>query len=170
MPVASYRSPKTVVGPSRIAGRGLFAAAPVPRGEVVCVKGGHLVDRATLDRHRAVVNDAELQVADDLFLAPLAADEFEGVMMFLNHSCDPNVGVRGQVVFVARRDVRAGEELTLDYATIDHDADPMPCRCGTAACRGVVTGRDWRRPDLQRRYAGYFAWYIEEKIRAAGSD
>src|SRR6187549_904698 len=99
MRAASYLSPKTVVKPSRIAGRGLFAAAPLARGEVVCVKGGRLVDRATLDRHRAVVNDAELQVTEDLFLAPLTADEFEAVMMFLNHSCDPNVGVQGQVVF-----------------------------------------------------------------------
>ena len=49
-------------------------------------------------------------------------------MMFLNHSCEPNVGVQGQIVFVAMRDVAAGEELTLDYGTIDHDAEPMACR------------------------------------------
>jgi hypothetical protein len=168
MGVASYRSPKTAVRPSRIVGRGLFAVAPVARGEVVCVKGGHLLDRAALGRHQAVVNDAELQVAADLFLAPVTEAEFESVMMFLNHSCEPNVGVRGQIVFVAMRDVAAGEELTLDYATIDHDAGPMACRCGATACRGLVTGQDWRRPDLQAKYGDYFAWYLLEKIRAAG--
>ncbi|HVK13482.1 MAG TPA: SET domain-containing protein [Gemmataceae bacterium] len=107
MQPASHRSPKTVVKASGIVGRGLFAAEPIARGEIVCVKGGHLVDRATLDRHRAVAQDAELQVADDLYLAPLEAEEFERVMMFLNHSCEPNVGVQGQVVFVAMRDVAA---------------------------------------------------------------
>jgi SET domain-containing protein len=101
MQVASYRSPKTVVKPSGIVGRGLFAAAAIPRGEIVCVKGGHLLDKAGLARHRAVVNDAELQVADDLFLAPVTAAELESVMMFLNHSCEPNVGVRGQIVLVS---------------------------------------------------------------------
>lgn len=50
MKVASYRSPKTVVTPSGIAGRGLYAAASLACGEVVCVKGGHLIDRATLER------------------------------------------------------------------------------------------------------------------------
>src|SRR5262249_46435342 len=168
MGVASYRSPKTVVKPSRIVGRGLFAAAPIARGEIVCVKGGHLLDKAALERHRAVVNDAELQVAADLFLVRLTEGEFESVMMFLNHSCEPNVGVRGQIVFVAMRDVAEGEELTLDYATIDHDAEPMACRCGAKACRGLVTGQDWRRPDLQAKYGDYFAWYLLEKIRAAG--
>src|SRR5438552_13893376 len=151
MKVASYLSPKTTVKPSRIAGRGLYANAPLVRGEVVSVKGGHLIDRATLERNRAVVNDADMRIADDLFLAPLTADEFEGVMMFLNHSCEPNVGVQGQIVFVALRDVAAGEELTLDYAMIDHEAEPMACRCGAAACRGVVSGQDWRRPELQRK-------------------
>ena len=41
------------------------------------------------------MNEADLQVADDLFLAPVDEAEFEGVMMFLNHSCEPNVGVQG---------------------------------------------------------------------------
>jgi hypothetical protein len=118
-----------------------------------------------LERHRAVVRDAELQVADDLYLAPLAADEFEGVMMFRSHSCEPNVGVQGQIVFVAMR-AAAGEELTLDYATIDHGAEPMACRCGAAACRGVVSGEDWRKPELQRKYDGYFAWHLQRRIRA----
>ena len=166
MNVASYLSPKTVVKPSGIAGRGLYAAAPFTPGEVVSVKGGHLIDRATLERNKAVVNDADMQITDDLFLAPLAADEFEGVMMFLNHSCEPNVGVQGQIVFVALRDVEPGEELTIDYGTIDHDAEPMACRCGAAACRGTITGEDWRRTDLQRKFGDHFAWHLLRRIRA----
>ena len=165
MRVASYRSPKTVVRPSGIAGRGLYAAAPIGRGEIVCVKGGHLIDRTTLERHKAVVNDADMQIADDLFLAPLSAEEFEEVMMFLNHSCEPTVGVQGQIVFVALRDVAAGEELTLDYGTIDHGTEPMACRCGAAACRGTVTGDDWRRPELQRKYGDHFAWHLLRRMR-----
>jgi hypothetical protein len=168
MKVTSYRSPKTGVKPSGIAGRGLYATVPLTRGELVSVKGGHLIDRATLERHRAVVNDADMQVADDLFLAPLTADEFESVMMFLNHSCEPNVGVQGQIVFVALRDVSVGEELTLDYGTIDHDAGPMACRCGAAACRGTITGEDWRRPDLRRKYGDHFAWHLLRRMRAEG--
>src|SRR5919202_5759848 len=58
MLVTSYRSPKTTVRRSPIGGHGLFAAAPIGRGEVVCVKGGHLLDRAGLAEHRRVVNEA----------------------------------------------------------------------------------------------------------------
>jgi hypothetical protein len=166
MLIASYRSPKTTVRSSPTEGHGLFAAAPVGRGEVVCVKGGHLLDRAGLAEHRSVINQAELQVTDDLFLAPATEAEFGRVMMFLNHSCEPNVGVQGQIVFVAMRDVAVGEELTLDYAMIDCDTEPMACRCGAAGCRGVITGRDWERPDLRQKYGSHFAWYLLEKMRA----
>jgi uncharacterized protein len=166
MKLASYRSSKTVVRPSSIVGRGLFANATIARGEIVCVKAGHLLDRVELAMHRSVVNEAELQIADDLFLAPLTQDEFEDVMMFLNHSCEPNVGIQGQIVFVAMRDIDMGEELTIDYATIDHDAEPMPCRCGAASCRRLITGRDWQKPELQQKYGSYFAWYLLQKIRA----
>jgi len=166
MKVASYISPKTVVKPSGIAGRGLYATAPLIRGEIVSVKGGHLIDGATRARNKAVINDADMQIADDLFLAPLTGEEFESVMMFLNHSCEPNVGVQGQIVFVALRDVAAGEELTLDYSTIDHDAEPMTCRCGAATCRGTITGEDWRRRDLQLKYGDHFAWHLLRRMRS----
>lgn len=164
MLIASYRSPKTVVRPSPIGGRGLFAAAPIRCGEVVCVKGGHLLDRQAMIEYGGTEGDAELQITDDLFLAPINADEFERVMMFLNHSCEPNVGIQGQIVFVAMRDVPAGEELTLDYATIDDDTPSFTCRCLSSECRGVVTGQDWQRPDLQKKYGRYFAWYLLEKM------
>src|SRR5262245_44178929 len=55
MLLASYRSPKTEVRPSAIGGRGLFAAAPIRRSEIVCVKGGHLLDRTAMAEHKATV-------------------------------------------------------------------------------------------------------------------
>jgi len=166
MTLASYRSPKTVVRRSGIAGRGLFAAAPIAEGEIVCVKGGHLLTKAEFANYKAVANEAELQIAADLFLSPVKEAEFEELMMFLNHSCEPNVGIQGQIVFVAMRPIAAGEELTLDYATIERPAEPMACHCGAASCRRVISGEDWRKPELQRKYSNFFAWYLLEKMRA----
>jgi SET domain-containing protein len=165
MALASYRSPKTAVRASRIVGRGLFAAVPIGKGEIVCVKGGHLLTTSEFAKYRSVANEADLQIADDLFLAPVTEAEFEDVMMFLNHSCEPNVGIQGQIVFVAMRDITADEELTLDYATIDHDSEPMVCCCGAKDCRRVISGQDWQRRDLQQKYGTYFAWYLLEKMR-----
>jgi hypothetical protein len=164
--IASYRSPKTVVRSSSIVGRGLFAHSAIAQGEIVCVKGGHLLDRGEFAKFRAVANKAELQIADGLFMAPVTEAEFEDVMMFLNHSCEPNVGVQGQIVFVAMRDIAIGEELTLDYGTIDQDSEPMACRCGAKGCRRLITGQDWQKPELQKKYGSYFAWHLLRKMRA----
>jgi hypothetical protein len=41
----------------------------------------------------------------------------------------------------------------------------MPCRCGSTLCRGRVTGTDWRRPDLQRRYGDHWVPGLLARIR-----
>lgn len=164
MPNLSYISPKAEVKESAIHGRGLFARGPFAQGEVVCVKGGYVYDRATLKTMPGWYRAAEIQVAEDLYIGPLSEEEREGSMVFSNHSCEPNVGVRGQIVFVAMRAVEAGEELTHDWATTDDDEYELECRCGAETCRKVITGQDWRRPDLQEKYRGYFSSYLAHKI------
>jgi SET domain-containing protein len=166
MPNLSYLSPKTVVKESLIHGRGLFAKEPIAKGEIVCIKGGHIFNRETLRAMQKTLGPAEIQISEDLFIGPLSEAEREGSMIFSNHSCDPNIGVQGQIVFVAMRDIQAGEELTHDWATTDDDDFEMECHCGAANCRKVITGQDWRRKNLQERYAGYMSWYLLEKISA----
>ena len=165
----SYISPKAAVRESPIHGRGLFALEAFEAGEVVCVKGGYVFGREALRAMPEWYRSAEVQVAEDLFIGPVAEPEREGSMIFSNHSCDPNIGVRGQIVFVAMRAVSAGEELTHDWATTDDDDYELGCNCGTTKCRGVITGRDWRKPELQERYRGFFSWHLEEKIKRAAA-
>src|SRR5436189_4121265 len=118
----SYRSPKTEVRESKIHGRGLFAIADIAKNEIVAIKGGHIVDRKRLrEKITPLLGPVEIQIGDDLFIAPVSDEERELSMLYLNHSCDPNLGVRGEITFVAMRDVRAGEELTQAWAMTQHD-------------------------------------------------
>jgi SET domain-containing protein len=162
--VSSWISPKARKGaPSDIAGRGLFAVAPIQAGEVVAVKGGHIVDTETVRSLPERLQNSEIQIADGLFLVALTDEEYEPVMLFINHSCEPNVGFAGNTVLVAMRDVESGEELTTDYALFDTPDTPMQCSCATPSCRGTITGDDWRRPDLQQRYADWFSRYLADR-------
>lgn len=45
----------------------------------------------------------------------------------------------------------------------DYDG-AMTCDCGTASCRGTIGGRDWQRPELQRRYGPYFSTYLQQRF------
>jgi len=161
----SYRSPKTEVRNSNIHGRGLFATADIAKDEIVAVKGGHIIDRKTLRREITPrLGPVEIQIDDDLFIAPVTDEERELSMLYSNHSCDANLGMRGEITFVAMRDIRADEELTHDWAMTDDDDYSVECKCGAPNCRSTLTGKDWQRPELQRRYAGYFSAYLGEKI------
>jgi SET domain-containing protein len=161
----SYLSPKTRIAASPIEGQGLFARCRIRRDEIVAIKGGHVYDARTLARVKARIAVSYIQIADGFFIGALTAAEVRRNKMFINHSCAPNLGIRGQLLFVARRDIAAGEELTYDWAMEEHGASRTRCRCGARGCRRVLTGRDWKIPRLQRRYRGYFSSYLETKIR-----
>src|SRR5690242_16700387 len=131
--------PAVEVGPSPVAGDGLFARAPLPAGAAVSRLGGRLVDGRELQRLLRATRDGgsyldTITVADDSHLVlPPGRANGKG-----NHGCDPNLWWGGPYTLVARRDIAAGEELTNDYATSTGEAAfTMPCRCGAALCRGV---------------------------------
>ena len=164
----SYRSPKTEVRTSPIHGRGIFATTGIAKDEVVLVKGGHIVTGKFLSEQvTQVLGPVEIQIDDSLYIAPVSPEEREPSMLYSNHSCDANLGIRGEITFVAIRNIAAGEELTHDWCTTDDGDYSQECNCGAPNCRKTVTGKDWQKPGLQRQYSGYFSAYLQKKIAAS---
>ena len=161
---SSYRSSRTEIRTSKTEGRGLFAKEPIRKGEIVSVRGGHILPRKMETEIKKPDGYWGYPIADEFVLAPLNTQEVEDVMMFLNHSCDPNVGIRGQILFVAMRDIDVDEELTIDYAMFGANREPMQCNCRSTDCRGQITDSDWKISKLQEKYRGYFSSYIQLKI------
>ena len=158
--------PAVEVRRSAIQGRGLFARVGIPAGTVVSRLGGRLVSTAEL--HRLIDDPDEpyvdtITAGEDVHLVlPPRRDNGYG-----NHGCDPNLWWTGPYELAARRDIAPGEELTNDYATSTGEpAFRMDCSCGAALCRGVVTGADWQRPDLQERYGEHWIPVLLARIRA----
>src|SRR5438034_11202944 len=105
----SYLSPKTEVRESKIHGRGLFATADIAKDEIVAVKRGRIVDRKTLREKIAPrLGSVEIQIDNDLFIAPVTDEERELSLLYSNHSCYANLGMRGEIQFVAMSDLLAG--------------------------------------------------------------
>ena len=160
----TYRSPKIEVRYGTLAGRGVVALEDIAKDEIVAIKVGQVVTRDEIDSVTETAGDMALQIEDDFYLSPRSRDEVVDMSVFINHSCDPNVGFRGQVVYVAIRDIKAGEELCHDYAMERSDDYALDCHCGSPLCRGKVTGDDWKLPELQQRYGEYFSIYLRRKI------
>jgi len=164
----SYLSPDAQHRSAGRKGDGVFATARIKAGATVAAFGGCAMDRsefAQLDAHQRT---HAIQIDDDLFLvSPPDLDPAD----YVNHSCEPNAGLLGNVLVVAMRDIEPGEEICFDYAMCDaDDYDEFVCECGTPSCRRLVTGADWMRPELQARYAGYFSAYIERRITIDASE
>lgn len=161
----TYRSPKIQVRDNTLAGRGVVAIADIDKDEIVAIKAGHVMIEDEVKRVSQQVGDFALQIDDGFYLSPRYPEEVDDMTVFINHSCDPNVGFRGQVVYVALRNIKAGEELCHDYSMERSDDYELDCRCGSSLCRGKITGKDWQLPELQQRYGDYFSVYLLNRIK-----
>ena len=172
MVTASYLSPKCQIRPSRLGGSGVLVSAPIGPDEVVAIWGGRFY---TADEIRGIAAAHPnlllhpLTIVDGFYLGPADPANAPDPSEFFNHGCEPNAGVRGQVVLVARRDIAAGEEVCFDYETTECEASVgmgFVCRCGSRHCRGTIAGSMWRDRAFHLRHQGYISWYLVEKFHA----
>lgn len=140
---------------------GVFARAFIPAGDLLVLWGGEIVPAAQLGSIEPLLVRRSVQVEEDLYLVPTQVEPCD----FINHSCNPNAGLSGQIALVALRAIQRGEEVCYDYAMTDGSAyDEFVCQCGEPICRGRVSGLDWMRPELQARYRGHFSPYLQRRI------
>ena len=127
---------------------GVFAPRDTPAGEPVMVFEGaphNLVTRRHVEAHwgepqRTWFQQYAWPLTDEVWVTWSPDPEH---WRPINHACDPSAWLEGLDV-VARRDIRAGEEITLEYATFYDERMPdFPCGCGSPACRGTIRGDDW---------------------------
>ncbi|MGB8370821.1 MAG: SET domain-containing protein-lysine N-methyltransferase [Verrucomicrobiia bacterium] len=124
--------------PSAIHGAGGFAKADIAAGTRVIEYVGEKITK-TESLRRCESANAYIFSLDD-------AHDLDGNVpwnpaRFLNHSCDPNCEAEpdgGRVWIVARRGIRAGEEITFNYGYDLDDYRDHPCRCGATGCAGYI--------------------------------
>jgi len=161
--IKSIVSPKTEIRKANIDGLGTFAKEDITKGEILFIRGGHLLKREEMFYYKQI--DGYWPITDEYFLAATNAKEFKKIKIYVNHSCNPNCGLRGEITGVAMRDIKQGEEITMDYAMLDNENSKFECTCGSSTCRKTITGFDWKIKELQEKYFDYFASYLKEKIR-----
>jgi hypothetical protein len=159
----AYLTDKCEVRNRNVAGgRSVVARAVIEPGELVGVWSGRIVRGDELDALPEEIRRHTVQIEENLFLASISESEPPD---FINHSCEPNAGLDGQIAIVALRRILPGEEVTIDYAMCDGSPyDEFDCACGSSLCRGKVTGDNWRDPLLWERYAGHFSPYLQRRI------
>lgn len=163
----SWISPKLASGQSKIHGEGAFAVQNISKGELLMEFGGELVTREQdLPHYR---ERSVWMIREGAYLALPNTDTEPSLDEHLNHSCDANSWLTDETKVVAKRDIQAGEEITLDQGTWNFEASDYTdghCVCGAKNCRRMLTAGDWRRPDVQERYRGHFHPLIQKMIES----
>jgi uncharacterized protein len=161
----SWVNPKLEVKPSALKNYGLIATDTILHDELLVIFGGKIMTKDEVLQLPEELRPNVLQISDHHWIGT-------GLSMveptdFINHSCNPNAGIKGQIQLVAIRDIQAGEEITFDFATVIAEwvgMDAISCNCGAFDCRKIIMQDDWKNPYLQKKYKGYFSMYLQEKI------
>lgn len=126
-----------VIKPSRINGKGCFAAIYFPRGRKIAEYTGERITDAEANRR---AHRRKLRICAVNARWSVDGSRFGNGTHYINHSCQPNSYMKilyGHILFYALRDIHPGEEITLDYETTLH-SDKKRCSCGAHACRGTI--------------------------------
>lgn len=157
---------------------GLFCRArhAFKAGETILVFGGKVVhynDLFNTQEHDFTSREYELslQIHNDFWQIPIIQRDgsFGETSDYVNHSCDPNCGMKDSITVVAMRNIASNDEITIDYAMVNSGimldgCDNFVCECGSGICRGKVTSFDWKLPQVQQRYHNFFSPFVQQLI------
>ncbi len=126
------------IGESHINGKGCFATIDFARGRKIAEYTGERIPDGEAQRRAG--GRAKLRICDIDGRWSLDGSRGGNGTHYINHSCAPNSYMKiiyGHILFYALRDIRAGEEITIDYVDTLH-SDEKRCRCGAPTCRGTI--------------------------------
>ncbi|MDQ3908568.1 MAG: SET domain-containing protein-lysine N-methyltransferase [Acidobacteriota bacterium] len=131
-------APGLAIKKSPINGRGCFATVAFAKGRKIAEYAGERI--TTAEAARRARRRRILRICAINSRWSLDGARGGNGTHYINHSCEPNSYMRitrGHILFMALRDIRPGEEITLDYETTLHP-DTKKCRCKSPACRGTI--------------------------------
>lgn len=137
-----------ILGQSNL-GKAVFANKDFVKGEEIIEFKGKLLIKKQLNT-KYYINHF-LQIDKNLYLGP--SGELDD---FLNHSCNPNSGVKfrkQQVILAAIKNIKKMDEIVFDYSTTMYeDYWELNCRCGNKNCRKKISDFKYLSKEIQQKY------------------
>lgn len=143
---------------SKIGGSGLFATRKIAKEEVIFRVRGKKIIKHRYTEKFSPTGPNWIAIDHERWLVPFDNNPW----LYINHSCNPNSGMRGKISIVAMKPINKGEEVTIDYAVTE--GDPfwyMVCHCGFKGCRNKIVSAV-REPELFQKYRGYLPSFLEK--------
>lgn len=157
-----YFSPIVKRSTSVIADHGLIAQRDITPWEIVVINYGTAVNNETIDAINKFYDYDNILCVDFGKYLANKPFEWEGQWAYINHSCEPNAGLLSENVIIAIENVKAWEEVCIDYWTFEtREGRTMECNCRSEKCRKIITAKDYLLPELKVRLGKYFSPYLK---------
>lgn len=140
-------------------GKCLIVAEDILKDEEIVSFDG---DEYTADK----ITDLSKDVADHAIqFAEHQWRDSNSIARYINHSCNPNCGIKNLFTLVAMKDIKKGEELLWDYDMTEDSDWRMDCLCGAENCRKVIGSFALVPNETRERYKGYISQWLVEKYK-----
>ncbi len=149
---------------SHIHGLGLFAKEKIEKNSIIGIFTGKFLKEADLKQIQENYLNFIFPIEENVYIAPESFYDIPPIY-YINHSCEPNSGIEGNIVLIALKDIESGEEITIDYATIFFNDNRFLCLCKSSNCRKSIHGTDILMPELQKKYGNHISNWIKRKIQ-----
>ena len=149
-------------------GKGIFALKDFKKGEFILEITGEIIETETPEDYPEKIREHWGPLGREgkkyRFIKP------ESPWMYMNHSCDSNAGIINDRKLIAAKDIKKGEEITIDYSAMDIESLTygkhqlsMECKCGNKNCRKVITTFDKLNKKDQERLKKFLNPYLRKK-------
>ncbi len=150
-------NPNIRIGEREGFGKALYAIEDIAQDTVIAEFDGEIFQAQKCTDLPKDIADHAIQIGEHTW------KESRGFARYINHSCDPNCGIRGTSTLVTMKPIKRGEELTWDYDMTEDSDWRLACKCGTAICRGIIGAYEHVPQRTRERYGTYVSEWLREK-------
>jgi SET domain-containing protein len=149
-------------------GKGVFAVVDIKKDELILEITGEVIETENPEEYPDEIRGHWGPLGREgnkfRFIKP------ESPWMYMNHSCDSNAGIINDRKLIATRDIKKGEEITIDYSTLDIESLTggkkqlqMECKCGSKNCRKIIKTFDQLDQKDKDRLKRFLNPYLRKK-------
>ena len=145
------------IATSKVSGLGIMAGEDIKRGEIIRQITGEVKFLSIKSKEDSLSYPNWIGIGEGKWIDPAYPHQY------LNHSCNPTAGVNDKLEIVALRDIKEGEEITIDYSIIEgDDLWEMPCSCGSLNCRKIIRSVKYLPKKSFDAYLPYIPAYFKK--------
>jgi len=156
---------KVYVAKANNLGKGIFAQADIRKDKIIFITKG-TIEKGSYNPEFYCKGPNWLAVAKNKWLSPFKNNPWR----YINHSCNPNAGLKGKVTVVAMKDIKKDEQITIDYSITEDDPYwKMNCNCGQKNCRKIIRSVRFLSPRLFKKYKKYIPKFLRNEYARANN-